>query len=166
VGENLELEIHTIVREEEITLYGFRELAECQFFGMLVSVNGIGPKMALAVLGHCPWRELARAIDREDIARIRAVKGVGEKTAKLLVLALKKKILPFLLPAGGEKSVGATSEGVTRSVELALLNLGYSRADIQKTLAKVAITPDSPLQGVIKESLQILSRHVMSGDRR
>ena len=91
-GSEIALRIHTHVREDALALYGFATLLELDLFERLVSVSGIGPKLALAVLSGIEPMELVRAIERGDLARLTAIPGVGKKTSERIVLELKDRL--------------------------------------------------------------------------
>src|SRR5256714_14340937 len=112
-------------------LYGFAERAERELFVQLLSVNGVGPKVALAIVSGSPAEELRRAIVREDIARFQAIPGIGKKTAERIVLELKEKLaVAALAPV----EAGEVDEHVT--ARDALVELGYSIADAERALAQ------------------------------
>jgi Holliday junction DNA helicase RuvA len=124
------LEIHTHVREDALQLYGFAEPAERELFEQLLSVSGIGPKVALAIVSGSSPAELRRAIALEDTARFEAIPGIGKKTAQRVVLELKEKVgaaiaLPEARPDG---------HLVARD---ALVELGYTVVDAERALAEV-----------------------------
>ena len=161
-GQEVQLEVHTVVREDEISLYGFLEYAECRMFAYLLGASGVGPKMAMTILANCPWRDLILAIQREDVSRLRAIKGIGEKTAKLIVLGLKNKLKEFepWLKTKGFSSMQEKSKKdqlLYQDIEAALLSLGYSRLDVQRTIPQLPQSEKRDLSQMIKESLQILS---------
>src|SRR5437870_12376119 len=91
-GADIALRVHTHVREDALTLYGFATLLEQQLFERLIGVSGIGPKLALAVLSGIEPQELIRAIERGDLARLTAIPGVGKKTSERIVLELKDRL--------------------------------------------------------------------------
>src|SRR5207237_4242594 len=97
-GAEIALRIHTHVREDALTLYGFATVLEQELFERLIGVSGIGPKVALAVLSGIEPQELIRAIERADVVRLTAIPGVGKKTAGRMVLELKDR-LPRVQPA-------------------------------------------------------------------
>jgi Holliday junction DNA helicase RuvA len=106
-GSEIALRIHTHVREDALLLYGFATPLEQQLFERLISVSGIGPKVALAVLSGIEPSDLIRAIEREDIARMTSIPGVGKKTAERIVLELKDRLPrpPIGASAGGAATV-------------------------------------------------------------
>src|SRR3954463_12201058 len=111
-GAAISLRIHTHVREDALLLYGFATLLEQELFERLISVSGIGPKVALAVLSGIEPQELMRAIERGDLARLTAIPGVGKKTSERIVLELKDR-LPRAPVAGG--GGGGPAPGAARA---------------------------------------------------
>ena len=126
-GEELTVETYLNVREDALQLYGFADRAERELFTQLLTVNGVGPKVALAIVSGSPAEELRRAIVREDAARFQAIPGIGKKTAERIVLELKEKV-----EAGAVASVSDSPHLVARD---ALVELGYSVADAERALA-------------------------------
>lgn len=133
VGAEVALHIHTHVREDVIALYGFLRPAEKQLFEKLISVSGIGPKLAITVLSGMPTEEMVRAIRGNDLGRLTRVPGIGRKTAERLVLELRDKLEDF----GAAPAVAAVTP-VEEDVLSALTNLGYQRAAAEKALAHAA----------------------------
>lgn len=125
-GANVSLRIHTHVREDTLALFGFASRLELDLFERLIGVNGVGPKLALAVLSGIEPRDLVDAVRRGEHARLNAVPGVGRKTAERIGLELKDK-----LPAPGPEDAGeprpGTGANLRADVLSALLNLGYPR---------------------------------------
>lgn len=137
-GGEVSLKIHTHVREDALTLFGFQTQREKDLFLKLISISGIGPKLAIAILSGAQVEELARAIADGNLARLTSIPGVGRKTAERLVLELKSQISPFLLP---EQVQAAQQPGLISPLEedilSALVNLGYPRASAEKALSVV-----------------------------
>jgi Holliday junction DNA helicase RuvA len=125
------LEIHTHVREDALQLYGFAEAAERELFEQLLSVSGIGPKVALAIVSGSSPAELRRAIVLEDTARFEAIPGIGKKTAQRVVLELKERVASA---AAAPDASGTDSHLVARD---ALVELGYTLGDAERALAGV-----------------------------
>jgi len=127
------VETYLHVREDALQLYGFADVSERQLFVQLLSVAGIGPKVALAIVSGSPTADLRRAIVLEDIARFQAIPGVGKKTAERIVLELKEKL-------GSEDPVPISSVAAT-SVHLtardALVELGWSVLEAEQALAPI-----------------------------
>lgn len=137
-GEAVALRIHTHVREDALVLFGFGTLDEKAVFEKLISVSGIGPKLAITVLSGLPTPELVGAIRASDIQRLVRIPGVGKKTAERIVLELKEK-LPAIEAAGKQAGPAASEEPFTpldRDVLSALQNLGCSRAAAEEALRK------------------------------
>src|SRR6058998_2826430 len=131
LGSEIALHIHTHVREDQIALYGFLRPEEKHLFEKLISVSGIGPKLAITILSGMPTDEMTSAIRGNDVARLTKIPGIGRKTAERMVLELRDK----LPPAGTDQvdvvpSLSATQEDVLS----ALVNLGYQRAVAEKAL--------------------------------
>jgi len=126
------VETYLHVREDVLQLYGFADRAERELFTQLLTVNGVGPKVALAIVSGSPAEELRRAIVREDAARFQAIPGIGKKTAERIVLELKEKLgAAGVTPIGG----GVESDGHVVARD-ALVELGYSLADAERALAE------------------------------
>ena len=147
--EGDEITVHTYlhVREDALQLYGFAEVAERELFVQLLSVNGVGPKVALAVVSGSPAAELRRAIVLEDAARFQAIPGIGKKTAERIVLELKEKL-------AGDLSLAPTpgvpaGDLVARD---ALVELGFTLQDAERALA--AVDPDLPAEERVRQALR------------
>ena len=129
-AEEVTVETYLHIREDAMQLYGFAERAERELFIQLLSVNGVGPKVALAIVSGSPAEELRRAIVREDAVRFQAIPGIGKKTADRIVLELKEKLaVTVVAPVAG---AGTDDHVVARD---ALVELGYSIADAERALA-------------------------------
>jgi holliday junction DNA helicase RuvA len=127
-GNEISLRIHTHVREDALLLYGFSTRLELQLFERLISVSGIGPKLALAVLSGIEPNDLVTAIKQNDIARLTGIPGIGKKTAERIGLELKDKLAAFV-PAEPAFAANAATAGESMRTDLlsALINLGYHR---------------------------------------
>jgi holliday junction DNA helicase RuvA len=132
-ADEIVVETYLHVREDALQLYGFGDRAERDLFVQLLSVNGIGPKVALAVVSGSPAEELKRAIVREDAARFQAIPGIGKKTAERIVLELKEKLAASVTLAPVDAGADADEHVVARD---ALVELGYSVADAERALAQ------------------------------
>ena len=144
-GEEVTLETYLHVREDALQLYGFADGEERELFEHLLSVSGVGPKVALAIVSGSRPAELRRAIALEDTARFEAIPGIGRKTAQRVVLELKEKLAAGVaLPEA--RSIG---ELVARD---ALVELGYSLVDAERVLADV--DPDLPPEERVKQALR------------
>ncbi len=134
-GEMVTLYTAMIVREDDISLYGFGDRENLAMFRLLNTVSGIGPKAALAILTVLPARELKRAILFEDVAAITRASGVGKKGAQRVVMELKEKVgLPEDLPAGvTQEKISATGGARDEAVQ-ALMALGFSRTEAMSSV--------------------------------
>jgi Holliday junction DNA helicase RuvA len=131
IGSEVALHVHTHVREDVIALYGFLRPSEKVLFEKLITVSGIGPKLAITILSGMPADEMVGAIRGNDVARLTRIPGIGKKTAERMVLELRDKLppaLPTTLTAA--PTMSATEEDVVS----ALVNLGYQRAAAEKAL--------------------------------
>ena len=140
------VETYLHVREDALQLYGFAERAERELFVQLLSVNGVGPKVALAIVSGSPAAELRRAIVLEDTARFEAIPGIGKKTAQRVVLELKEKVSSA---AGAPEARGAGSHLVARD---ALVELGYTLGDAERAL--VGVDPELPAEERVRVALK------------
>jgi holliday junction DNA helicase RuvA len=135
LGSEVALHIHTHVREDTIALYGFLRSPEKMLFEKLISVSGIGPKLAITILSGMPADDMVGAIRGNDVARLTRIPGIGKKTAERMVLELRDKLpQPGAPSAPAVPALSATEEDVLS----ALLNLGYQRAAAEKAVARVA----------------------------
>lgn len=161
INSEFTLQIHTQVAETAITLYGFMHEADKQLFRVVQTVSGIGPKLALAVVGTSDPTELAEAIAREDIAGLTRIPGLGKKTAARLCIDLKDKLDRFLVPSGlsgrAVLSHGIAEPKATADARAALAALGYNAKEIKKALASAVPTQDDSVQTLLKRALKALS---------
>jgi holliday junction DNA helicase RuvA len=156
VGAEIALHIHTHVREDVIALYGFLRSSEKLLFEKLITVSGIGPKLAITILSGMPADEMVRAIRGNDIARLTRIPGIGKKTAERMVLELRDKLLE-----AGAAAVPAlpTLNAVEEDVLSALVNLGYQRAAAEKALSVAAKnTKGGSFDSLFRETLAALSK--------
>jgi Holliday junction DNA helicase RuvA len=156
LGAEVALYIHTHVREDLIALYGFMRPSEKLLFEKLITVSGIGPKLAITILSGMAADEMVGAIRGNDIARLTRIPGIGKKTAERMVLELRDK-----LPEPGTPSTPAVStmSGMEEDVLSALMNLGYQRTAAEKALAAVVRhNKDGPFDAMFREALSALSK--------
>jgi Holliday junction DNA helicase RuvA len=133
-GGEVALHIHTHVREDQIALYGFLRPEEKHLFEKLISVSGIGPKLAITILSGMPTDEMTSAIRGNDVARLTKIPGIGRKTAERMVLELRDKLPPV---GTDQVHVVPSLSAVQEDVLSALMNLGYQRATAEKALSTV-----------------------------
>lgn len=147
-GGEVVVETYLHVREDTMQLYGFADGAERELFTQLLTVTGIGPKVALAVVSGSPVADLRRAVALGDHARFQVIPGIGKKTAERIVLELKEKIgLEESLPVSA--AAGTSGHLVARD---ALVELGYSVVEAEQALA--ALDPDLPAEEKIRQALR------------
>jgi Holliday junction DNA helicase RuvA len=155
-GAEVSLHIHTHVREDALSLYGFLRLTEKHLFEKLLTVSGIGPTLAIKILSGMPADEMVGAIRGGDLARLTRIPGIGKKTAERMVLELRDK-----LPATtGEPEVGATAATpVEEDVISALVNLGYQRAAADKALLAARGSKNAQnFDSLFRQALGLLSK--------
>ena len=152
VGSEVALHIHTHVREDAIALFGFPRLAEKKLFERLITVSGIGPKLAITILSGMPTPDLVAAIRNGDIVRLTRIPGIGKKTAERMVLELRDKMQQF------EAAETAPVSPLEEDVISALVNLGFARPAAEKALAKVAGAGGQSFEVLFRETLKVLSR--------
>jgi len=157
VGEELTFYTHLQVREDDMTLYGFREKEEKQLFLQLLSVSGIGPKGALAILSALSVSQVKAAILQENVALLTQVPGIGAKTAKRIIIDLKEKIQNSESDAV-DKSLteGSEAAGTAEALET-LLALGFSRNEAREALHKTQQKGINGVEDQVKEALRLLA---------
>lgn len=131
VGSNIELHTFLIVREDALTLYGFLDLVDRNFFELLLSVTGIGPKVAQAILSTTNAGGVANAISNADMKLLESIPGLGKKGAQRLVLELKDKVGNFA------QANGKNSNGISDQVEMGLQGLGYSAKESKEAVSQI-----------------------------
>ena len=162
-GDPASLLIDTHVREDAITLFGFADPAEQQWFRLLTSVQGVGAKVGLALLSACPPERLALAIAAQDKAVITQADGVGPKLAIRILTELKDKAAK--LDTGAGKSIkyqdiagnANNNAGIDQDAVSALINLGYARSDAYTAVMNARARANDNLQTLIREALKELS---------
>jgi len=156
LGSNVALHIHTHVREDVIALYGFLRPEEKQLFEKLITVSGIGPKLAITILSGMAADDMVKAIRENDVARLTRIPGIGKKTAERMVLELRDK-----LPAAGADAVTAIPSltAAEEDVLSALQNLGYQRASAEKAVMAVSKNGKGrAFEVMFREALALLSK--------
>ncbi len=153
VGQPAELFTHLHVRENELSLYGFASEEELALFDLLLSVSGVGPRVAMAVLASGPPDTLRAAIANEQANVLTRVPGVGTRTAKAIILHLKDKMGPGLAPAPATYMTDADAELIG-----ALTGLGYSVVEAQTALASVPRDPSIPVEERLRLALAYFAR--------
>jgi holliday junction DNA helicase RuvA len=155
-GSEVALHIHTHVREDVIALYGFSRPAEKQLFEKLMTVSGIGAKLAITILSGMAADEMAAAIRGNDVARLTKIPGIGKKTAERMVLELRDKLSTV---AGTSTAAPPTMSPLEEDILSALVNLGYQRPAAEKALEGVVKNSKSAsFDSVFREVLGRLSK--------
>ena len=155
-GGEVALHVHTHVREDALALYGFLRSSEKALFEKLITVSGIGPKLAITILSGMAADEMVNAIRGNDIARLTRIPGIGKKTAERMVLELRDK-----LAVEKHREIAATPAlgPIEEDVLSALTNLGYQRAAAEKALAAVSKNGKAgSFEAVFREALAVLSK--------
>ncbi len=145
-GKSVFLYIHTSVKEDAIELYGFSEEAERDLFRRLLTVTGVGPKLALNILSGTKVTDLEYAIEKEDVALLTRLPGVGKKTAQRILFELREK-LPRRVTEDDRLCMDAVS---------ALVNLGYKKAHAQEAVKKAHDKGHRDIETILKEALKYL----------
>jgi holliday junction DNA helicase RuvA len=152
-GGDVSLHIHTHVREDAIALFGFLRAQEKQLFEKLISVSGIGPKLAITILSGMVAEEMVGAIRGNDVARLTKIPGIGKKTAERMVLELRDKVEAF-----GAAPTTPTVSPVEEDVLSALVNLGYVRAVAEKAMSTIKRNGEPNFDTLFRDALQALRR--------
>jgi Holliday junction DNA helicase RuvA len=146
--------IHTHVREDALALFGFLRAQEKQLFEKLLSVSGIGPKLAITILSGMPADTMVAAIKGNNVGALTRIPGIGKKTAERMVLELRDKLDAFAIAAEAATVVSPVEEDVIS----ALVNLGYQRAMAEKALAKMANIPGESFDGLFRKAMAALAK--------
>jgi Holliday junction DNA helicase RuvA len=149
-GSDVALHIHTHVREDALALYGFLRIDEKQLFEKLITVSGIGPKLAITILSGMPAGEMVGAIRGNDFTRLTRIPGVGRKTAERMCVELRDKLQGF-----GEPQPAAVRSAVEEDVISALTNLGYQRGLAEKAIERA-------MQSAGPDNFDVLFRAALS----
>jgi Holliday junction DNA helicase RuvA len=166
VGEPVQLRVYTHVREDAIQLFGFKTTRERELFLQLISVNGVGPGLAIKLLSGMPADEMIASIRTNNLVRLVAIPGVGRKTAERLVVDLRDKIAALSSPALEEEFAAKAAAGAPTSADAmrddamsALSNLGYQKAAVEKAV-KNAIDEggDLSVEVILRRSLRSLAK--------
>ena len=155
LGKTVSLRVHTYVREDALHLYGFRSDAERAGFRLLLGTSGVGPRLALALLSGIPIAKLVAAVRSGDVAALRGVPGVGNKTAQRILVELRDKIDKLEVP-----EAAAPEDDVEAATISALLNLGYPRSQARRVVrAALERLGERPaLEELVREALSAAAR--------
>lgn len=157
-NEPVALRISTIMNESNISLYGFADELEQTMFNDLITVKGVGPRLAMVILGVLPPFRLQQAITSGDNVVLKAISGVGPKLVERLIVELKSKMAKYPAATIVEPNTNNTVTPVVSDAVAALMSLGYIKTEAEQVVMKhVNDNPDLPLEILIKQSLQELS---------
>jgi Holliday junction DNA helicase RuvA len=165
-GAQVRLHVYTHVREDALQLYGFKTLRERELFLKLISVSGIGPKLAISMIGIMSADEIIASIRTNNLARLTSIPGVGKKTAERLVIELRDKIAALSSPAleeafaaQGQAGAPASEDALRDDALSALINLGYQKAAAEKAItAAVHEGGELSVELILRRSLRQLAR--------
>jgi holliday junction DNA helicase RuvA len=155
--------IHTHVREDQLTLYGFVTAREKQCFELLISASGVGPSLALKILSGMSIEELVPAIRKGDLAQLVKIPGVGRKTAERIVVELRDKLVVIDVPDAGKSS---TRSQLEEDVASALSNLGYDTKSVERAIEKSRVASGADFEKLLRSALQILGSSAMQKSAR
>jgi Holliday junction DNA helicase RuvA len=158
-GGDIELHIHTHVREDQLSLYGFASAAELDMFEMLIQVDGVGPKVGLNILSAASLEVLKRAIVSEDAGPIRRASGVGQRTAAKVIIELKPRLDAVAELEAVPRATALAGDGVVpKAVESALRNLGFSSQEARVGIESVDWKTTPNTQEALAVALKALGR--------
>jgi holliday junction DNA helicase RuvA len=153
LGAEVALFVHTHVREDALSLFGFLRAQEKQLFEKLISVSGIGPRLAITILSGMQADAAVAAIKGNNVAALTRTPGIGKKTAERMILELRDKLDAFGVPA-----TAAAASPVEEDVLSALINLGYNRALAEKALARLGNISAETFDGLFRKALTALAK--------
>jgi len=161
---NVTLLVHTQVREDAISLYGFLSAREKHLFELLISASGVGPVLALKILSGMSVDELVPAVRSGDLARLTRIPGVGRKTAERIIVELRDKLAAMEIPEGARKPVATT--GASGDVVSALLNLGYDQHAAEQAVERAGKSGSTEtFESLLRGALQQLTAPAQSSAR-
>jgi Holliday junction DNA helicase RuvA len=152
-GKRTSLHAHLVARDDALSLYGFSSEEERDLFLHLISVGGVGPKVAMAVLSGGPVRELLRAIAAGDSKRFQAVPGIGKRTAERIIVELREKVAGEIDGDADGPSLAADEEDSRALAREGLLNLGYTPPEVEKLLSRAdGESPEEIVQSALRSA--------------
>jgi Holliday junction DNA helicase RuvA len=152
-GKRTSLHAHLVARDDALSLYGFSSEEERDLFLHLISVGGVGPKVAMAVLSGGPVRELLRAIAAGDSKRFQAVPGIGKRTAERIIVELREKVAGEIDGDADGPSLAADEEDSRALAREGLLNLGYTQPEVEKLLSRAdGESPEEIVQSALRSA--------------
>lgn len=170
-GERVTLRVFTHAMENKIALFGFIDLIERQLFDMLITVKNVGPSTAIAILTGSNPRDIATLIANEDVAGLTRIKGVGKKTAELLVVELHEKcaeallfwdaasgMKPITLPAGAARIKTTKRHPMVDEVMMALVGMGWRPAEAEQAVVDLPVAPEATIEQLLRQALRSMPR--------
>ena len=152
-GKRTSLHAHLVARDDALSLYGFSSEEERDLFLHLISVGGVGPKVAMAVLSGGPVRELLRAIAAGDWKRFQAVPGIGKRTAERIIVELREKVAGEIDGDADGPALAADEEDSRALAREGLLNLGYTQPEVEKLLSRAdGESPEEIVQSALRSA--------------
>src|ERR1700735_1855102 len=151
--EEITVLVHTHVREDQFSLYGFLTAREKQCFELLISASGVGPSLALKILSGMGLEQLIPAIRKGDLAQLVRIPGVGRKTAERIVVELRDKLAAVDVPQAGKPTTRSQLES---DVASALVNLGYDARSVDGAIEKAGVKAGGNFEELLRAALQIL----------
>lgn len=165
-NERVVLRVFTHATENRVALYGFLEAAERALFDLLITVKNVGPSTAIAILSGSSPREIVEMVARQDVAGLVRLKGVGKKTADMIVVELHDKCKDLLASwqsdtrfiggIGNKRAVAG--RGVTDEVLTALVGMGWSTVEAEAAVADIVVAPESTLEQLLRQALRSMPR--------
>jgi Holliday junction DNA helicase RuvA len=157
IGEKVKLFTYQVVREDDLSLFGFMSREERSFFSLLLSVSGVGPKLAMALISGFPLERLVSAIAQAEAGALSSIPGIGRKTAERIILELKEKIAKAYALKPAELGMGMSGDQAIISDSIsALISLGYSPREARETIMRLNLKAVNSVEAVIKEALKNL----------
>ena len=161
LGAEIKLLTHFVVREDAQLLYGFADQSERQLFRTLIKINGVGPKLALAILSGMDAAAFSHCIIASDVTSLTRLPGVGKKTAERLIVEMKDRLQEWHvdLPAeqiGGAGSTSSSQSMILAEAETALIALGYKPVEASKSLAKLDFSEIDSSEAAIRAALKTM----------
>ncbi len=159
VGREVSLNIHTHLREAALKLFGFYKEEELKIFEQLITINKVGPKLAATILSGMPPADLLSAINSSDVGKLNTIPGIGRKMAERLTLEMHDKLADISREFAANTESSVPHNGLFDDALSALVNLGYKKNEVEKTLKSVYSQEkqEVSLENLIKKSLNLLS---------
>lgn len=172
-GERVVLRVFTQVRETEIALFGFFDQQERALFDLLITVKNVGPSTAIAILSGSTPRDIAALVARQDVAGLTRIKGIGKKTAELLVVELREKcemlllswnadggVRPVAIPAGAARPRVAmlARHPLISEVLSALITMGWRPAEAEQAVSELQVSEDTSIEALLRQALRSMPR--------